>query len=100
MPFVIRSKCLEWKLTQCKKCQRWRRYFRVTGREALAQGCEEHLRHDRQNWRPFARAVFVPLRSVLLRLVEMLPLQGAPTTEGLLRLVGHFQVNYRHSLTL
>lgn len=58
------------------------------GREALAQGCEEHLRHERQNWRPFARAVFVPLRSVLLRLVEMLPLQGTPTTEGLLRLVG------------
>jgi len=57
------------------------------GREALVQGCEEHLRHERQNWRPFARAVFVPLRSVLLRLVEMLPLQGTPTTEGLLRLV-------------
>ena len=57
------------------------------GPEALAQGCEEHLRHERQNWRPFARAVFVPLRSVLRRLVEMLPLQGAPTIDGLLRLI-------------
>ncbi len=57
------------------------------GREVLAQGCEEHLRHERQNWRPFARAVFVPLRSVLLRLVEILPLQGDATTAGLLRLV-------------
>jgi TnpA family transposase len=58
------------------------------GREALAQGCEEHLRHERQNWRPFARAVFVPLRSVLLRLVEILPLQGDATDAGLLHLVG------------
>jgi len=57
------------------------------GREALAQSCEEHLRHERQNWRPFARAVFVPLRSSLLRLVEILPLQGTPVTESLLRLV-------------
>lgn len=57
------------------------------GREALAQNCEEHLRHERQNWRPFAWAVFVPLRSSLLRLVEILPLQGTPVTESLLRLV-------------
>jgi TnpA family transposase len=57
------------------------------GREALAQSCEEHLRHERQNWRPFARAVFVPLRSALLRLVEILPLQGTTATEALLRLV-------------
>lgn len=57
------------------------------GREALVQGCEEHLRHERQNWRPFARAVFVPLRSVLLRLVEILPLEGDATAAGLLRLV-------------
>lgn len=42
------------------------------GRDALAQSCEEHLRHERQNWRPFARAVFVPLRHSLLRLVELL----------------------------
>ena len=58
------------------------------GRAALAQGCDEHLRHERQNWRPFARAVFVPMRVVLLRVVEILPLQGTPTTDGLLRLVG------------
>lgn len=57
------------------------------GREALAQSCEEHLRHERQNWRPFARAVFIPLRSSLLRLVDILPLQGTPVTDSLLRLV-------------
>lgn len=57
------------------------------GREALAQSCEEHLQHERQNWRPFARAVFVPLRSSLLRLVETLPLQGTTAADGLLRLI-------------
>lgn len=57
------------------------------GREALAQSCEEHLRHERQNWRPFDRAVFIPLRSSLLRLVDILPLQGTPVTDSLLRLV-------------
>ena len=25
------------------------------GRDALAQSCAEHLRHERQNWRPFSR---------------------------------------------
>lgn len=58
------------------------------GTESLAQSCEEHLRHERQNWRPFARAVFVPLRGVLLRLAEILPLEGDATAAGLLRLVG------------
>ena len=57
------------------------------GRETLAQSCEEHLRLERQNWRPFARAVFVPLRSALLRLVGILPLQGTATAAGLLSLV-------------
>jgi hypothetical protein len=57
------------------------------GREALAQSCEEHLRYERQNWRPFARAVFVPLRSALLRLVGILPMQGTATAAGLLSLV-------------
>jgi TnpA family transposase len=57
------------------------------GREALAQSCEEHLQHERQNWRPFARAVFVPLRSSLLRLVETLPLQGTTAADGLIRLI-------------
>ena len=57
------------------------------GREALAQSCEEHLQHERQNWRPFAGAVFVPLRSALIRLVEILPLEGTTAADGLLRLV-------------
>ena len=57
------------------------------GREALTQSCEEHLQHEKQNWRPFARAVFVPLRSVLIRLAEILPLQGTAAADGLLRLV-------------
>ncbi len=57
------------------------------GREALAQSCEEHLQHEKQNWRPFARAVFVPLRSALIRLAEILPLQGTTAAAGLLRLI-------------
>lgn len=57
------------------------------GREALEQSCKEHLRHERQNWRPFARAVFVPLRSALLRLAGILPLQGTTTATGLLNLI-------------
>ena len=57
------------------------------GHEALVQSCEEHLRHEKQNWRPFARAVFVPLRGALIRLVEILPLQGTTVAGGLLRLV-------------
>lgn len=57
------------------------------GRRALAQDCDAHLRHERQNWRPFARPVFAPLRPTLLRLVGLLPLQGPPATQGLLRLV-------------
>jgi len=57
------------------------------GREALAKSCEEHLRQERQNWRPFARAVFVPLHSSLLRVIEILPLQGTLVTESLLRSV-------------
>ena len=67
------------------------------GRETLGQGCEEHLRHERQNWRPFSRAVFVPLRSVLLRLMEILPLQGTPASDGLLRLVRSLTNQTSHS---
>lgn len=51
------------------------------------QGCEEHLRHEKQNWRPFARAVFIPIRSTMLRLAGILPLQGSPTSTEILRLV-------------
>lgn len=68
------------------------------GVEALVQGCEEHLRHERQNWRPFARDVFAPLRSVLLRLVEVLPLQGTSTTVGLLSLVRSLSAQSSSSL--
>ena len=57
------------------------------GREALAQSCEEHLQHEKQNWRPFARAVFVTLRSALIRLAEILKLQGTAAPNGLLSLV-------------
>lgn len=57
------------------------------GREALTQSCKEHLQHEKQNWRPFARTVFVPLRSALMRLAEILPLQGTAAADGLLRFV-------------
>ena len=54
------------------------------GHQALVQSCNEHLRHERQNWRPFARAMFVPLRSALVQLVEILPLQSTADSDGLL----------------
>lgn len=62
-------------------------FTRHGGRRALEQSDEEHLRHERQNWRLFASAVFIPLRSALLRLVEILPLHGDETAAGLLRLI-------------
>jgi TnpA family transposase len=54
------------------------------GHQALVQSCNEHLRHERQNWRPFARAMFVPMRSALVQLVEILPLQSTADSDGLL----------------
>lgn len=57
------------------------------GRDKLAQSCAEHLRHEKQNWRPFARAVFVPLRTPLLRVADILPLQATASTSDLLSLV-------------
>ena len=57
------------------------------GQVALVKSCDEHLHHEKQNWRPLARAVFVPLRSALVHLVEILPLQGTAASGGLLRLV-------------
>jgi hypothetical protein len=54
------------------------------GRESLARDCDAHLRHERQNWRPFARAIFVPFRSTLLHLAHMLPMQKAPGSPDLL----------------
>jgi hypothetical protein len=54
------------------------------GHQALVQSCNEHLQHEKQNWRPFARAMFVPLRSALVQLVEILPLQSTADSDGLL----------------
>ena len=54
------------------------------GHHALVQSCDEHLQHEKQNWRPFARAMFVPLRSALVQLVEILPLQSTTDSDGLL----------------
>src|SRR6266403_5126793 len=33
------------------------------GREKLKESCAQHLRHEKQNWRPFARNAFERLRS-------------------------------------
>jgi hypothetical protein len=49
--------------------------------------CAEHLRHERQNWRPFARDAFVPYRAPLLRVADVLPLQATANTSDLLSLV-------------
>ena len=67
------------------------------GHEALAKSCEEHLHHEKQNWRPFARAMFVPLRSTLVQLVEILPLQGTTASDGLLRCVRSLKSETPHS---
>ena len=57
------------------------------GRRALEDACTELLRHEKQNWRPFARQSFIPMRSTLLQLAAILPLQSTPETDDLLRLV-------------
>ncbi len=67
------------------------------GRVALVQSCAEHLQHEKQNWRPFAGAVFVPLRSALIRLSEILPMQGTSAAVGLLRLVESLTSEPPHS---
>ena len=67
------------------------------GHEALVKSCEEHLHHEKQNWRPLARAVFVPLRSALVHLVEILPLQCTAASDGLLRLVRSLTSETSHS---
>ncbi len=54
------------------------------GHHALVQSCDEHLQHEKQNWRPFARAMFAPLRSALVQLVEILPLQSTADSDGLI----------------
>jgi hypothetical protein len=57
------------------------------GREKLKESCAQHLRHERQNWRPFARGAFERLRSPLLRVADILPLQATAATNDLLGLV-------------
>jgi len=58
------------------------------GREELDAACAAHLAHERRNWRPFARAAFVPLRAPLLRLAQCLPLEGNASAGQLLTLIG------------
>ena len=67
------------------------------GHHALVQSCDEHLQHEKQNWRPFARAMFVPLRSALVQLVEILPLQGTADSDGLLCLAKELKSDASHS---
>jgi hypothetical protein len=45
------------------------------------------LRHEKQNWRPFALPAFERLRSTLLRVAGILPLQATATTSELLGFV-------------
>jgi hypothetical protein len=58
------------------------------GRDQLAQDCAAHMRHEKQNRRPFARAALEPLRSALLRVTGILPLQATASTSDLLSFVG------------
>ena len=57
------------------------------GREKLKESCAQHLRHEKQNWRPFVLPVFERLRSTLLRVAGILPLQATATTGDLLGFV-------------
>jgi len=57
------------------------------GREKLKESCAQHLRHEKQNWRPFARNAFERLRSTLLRVAGILPLQATAMTRDLLGFV-------------
>jgi TnpA family transposase len=57
------------------------------GREKLKEACAQHLRHEKQNWRPFALPAFERLRSTLLRMAGILPLQATATTRDLLGFV-------------
>jgi hypothetical protein len=57
------------------------------GRETLKESCDQHLRHEKQNWRPFALPAFERLRSALLRVATILPLQATATTGDLLGFV-------------
>jgi Domain of unknown function (DUF4158) len=57
------------------------------GRGMLEKSCAEHLRHERQTWRVFARSAFVPVRSALLRLADTLQLEATATSRELLSLI-------------
>lgn len=57
------------------------------GQEALETACAEHLRHERRNWRPFARQAFSPLRAPLMKLANALPLTGSAEAMDLLSLI-------------
>ncbi len=68
-----------------EKLQRLEALFAARGgRVRLEQDCAEHLRHEKRNWRPFAQAALEPLRSALLRVTSILPLQATATTSDLL----------------
>jgi TnpA family transposase len=57
------------------------------GREKLKESCDHHMLHEKQNWRPLALPVFQRLRSTLLRVAAILPLQATATTPDLLGFV-------------
>lgn len=57
------------------------------GRDSLREACVDHLRHEKQNWRPFARHAFAPLPAPLLKLTELLPLQASDASLDLLGFV-------------
>jgi len=57
------------------------------GRKELKEACAQHLRHEKQNWRPFVRGAFERLRAPLLRVANILPLQSTTATADLLSLV-------------
>ena len=57
------------------------------GREKLKESCAQHLRHEKQNWRPFVRGSFERLRRPLLQVADILPLQATAETTDLLTLV-------------
>src|SRR6266403_2895718 len=52
------------------------------GREKLKESCAQHLRHEKQNWRPFARNAFERLRSTLLRVAGILPVASNGDDQG------------------
>jgi TnpA family transposase len=62
-------------------------FVQYGGRDKLKESCAQHLRHEKQNWRPFARTAFEQLRSTLLQVAGILPLQVTAPTRDLLEFV-------------